>query len=114
MKVVYVAGPFSDDDRIHGVERNVLKASEVALKLWRHGFAVICPHKNTSGFQHSELPNEIFYEGDLEILRRCDYVMMIEGYAKSEGAMREYHLAKELGIPILYAWEDWIWRRIND
>jgi len=43
--VLYLAGPFGAPDPIHGIQRNILDASEIALKAWKKGWAVICPHK---------------------------------------------------------------------
>ena len=31
MKVLYISGPFSHPDPVHGISRNILQASEVAL-----------------------------------------------------------------------------------
>lgn len=105
-QILYVAGPFSDPDPIHGVERNILIASEAALAAWRQGWVVICPHKNTAGFQHArDIPNHVWYEGDLEILKRCDAILLLPGWQNSVGAKTEAELAQELGLQIL-KWEE--------
>jgi len=102
-KLLYISGPFSDDDNIHGVERNILLASEAALQGWRQGFAVICPHKNTAGFQHAtDIPHEVWIEGDLEILKHCDAICMLPGWQNSKGALQEKIFASEKGLEILY------------
>lgn len=102
LRLLYVSGPFSDPDPLHGIERNILLASEAALQGWRQGFATICPHKNTSGFQHvHDVPYETWIEGDLEILRRCDAICMLPGWDHSPGARRELALACELDLEVL-------------
>ncbi len=59
MKVLYISGPFSDQDRVHGIQQNILRASRIALSCWSAGWAVICPHKNCAGFEHvATVPHE--------------------------------------------------------
>lgn len=49
MRVAYVIGPYRAGT-VRGIVENIRRAEEVALALWRLGFAVICPHKNTALF----------------------------------------------------------------
>lgn len=35
MKLLYISGPFGHADPIHGIEANILRASEIALEAWR-------------------------------------------------------------------------------
>ncbi len=79
-----------------------MRARTVARQLWGMGFAVICPHTNTIMMGGEDLPPEIFLEGDLEILRRCDAILMMKGFEHSQGAIKEWKLAKELDIPVIY------------
>ena len=105
MKILYISGPFSplpgDADPLHSTEHNILQASRYALLAARKGWAPFCPHKNTSGFHHvPDLSEEFWLECCLEYVRRCDAVLMIPGWERSEGAKREYYLAHALGKPI--------------
>lgn len=101
MKILYISGPFSDRDPVHGVSKHILQASEAALLAWHEGWAVVCPHKNSAGFQHVQsIPRKTWIEGDLEILRRCDAICMFGYWTGSRGACLEYSLARDLGIPI--------------
>lgn len=101
MQVMYIAGPFSDYDTIHGIQANVLKASRAALRAWATGFAVICPHKNTEGFQHVDsISYETWTEGYLEILSKCDAICMVGYWLRSHGARQEYLLARRLGLRV--------------
>lgn len=100
MKVVYIAGAYRDGTE-WGLEQNIRHAEAVAIKLWQKGFAVICPHKNTSHFG-GLCSDDTWLRGDLEILSRCDIVMMLKGYEKSKGAVAELKYAKELGKLIHY------------
>ena len=97
MKVVYIAGPY-EAYTIPEVYANILKARDVATKYWELGYAVICPHSNTA-FMPS---TSALYEGDIEILSRCDIVVMMCGWEKSKGASLEHKRAIELGKGIIY------------
>jgi hypothetical protein len=104
MKLIYISGKFSDEDRIHGTEKNIVIASECALACWRKGWAVICPHKNTKDYQHvKDLHYETWINGVIEMLRRCDAILMLPGWEDSTGATIEHDIATSKGISIFYA-----------
>ena len=96
MKVVYISGKYSGD-----IDTNIQKAREIAIKLWESGYAVICPHLNSS---HMELDCKASYEqflaGDVEILRRCDAIIMLPEWEQSKGAWIEWKDARARKIPI--------------
>lgn len=99
-KVAYIVGPFRASSA-WGIEQNIRRAEEVALELWRIGYAVICPHTNTRFFQGAA-PDVIWLNGDIEIMKRCDIVVAIEGYDKSEGSLKEVEIAEECGLPTMF------------
>lgn len=101
-KVIYVAGRFRGENAWE-VEKNVRRAEEDALWLWKSGYAVVCPHTNTRFF-NGAAPDEFFLEGDLDIMRRCDGVLMVRGWEESKGAHAERAEALCLGIPVFYAY----------
>lgn len=98
MRVVYIAGPFRAPSH-WGIVGNVRKAEELAHKVWSMGAAAVCPHLNTANFQGS-LPDSVWLEGDLEIMRRCDAVLLVPGWLGSEGTKAEVALARKLGMPV--------------
>lgn len=105
--ILYISGPFSHEDTLHGIEQNILTASKYALEAWKNGFYCICPHKNTSGFQHCDLPYETWIEGDLAFIDRMqankgDCLLMLDGWDKSKGAVKERDFALEKGLKIYY------------
>jgi hypothetical protein len=98
---IYVSGPFSSDDNIHGVERNILAASEIAATAYQKGWAVHCPHKNNKDFQHLKgLTWKDWMESDFKIVSRCDALLMIPGWEKSPGARMERQFAQDRGLPV--------------
>lgn len=97
---LYVAGPYKAST-IFGVIINIIKARNIAAKLWRMGYTVICPHANsalTRGLSDAE-----WYRRDIELLKNCDGIVMMPGWRKSKGAVGEYVYAREHGIEI-YHW----------
>lgn len=105
MIVLYVAGPFRGKNH-WVVEQNIRRAEELALELWRlGGVAVICPHTNTRFFDGAA-PDEVWLEGDLEIMRRCDAVVTVPGWGASTGACKEVAEMERIEKPIFHRIED--------
>lgn len=100
MQVIYVAGSYGATSN-WGRHQNIEHAKTVARHLWQIGWAVICPHANTAEFD-GEDDRSIWIEGDLEILRRCDAIMMLENWSESEGAKKELELAESLGLQVYH------------
>jgi Domain of unknown function (DUF4406) len=99
MKLIYVAGPYRADGW-HYVLENILEARKYARALWLKGWAVICPHTNTILMDGPEFPAKVFLDGDIEILKRCDAILMLPRWLESVGAMGEYNAARECGMTI--------------
>lgn len=98
MKVVYIAGAFRSSTH-WGIVCNVRRAEERALDVWAMGAAALCPHLNTANFQGA-LPDETWIAGTLELLRRCDAVLLVAGWTRSEGTIAEVAEARRLGRPV--------------
>lgn len=103
MKLAYVAGPYRAKTPLD-ILKNVHAAGEVALKYWRLGYAVICPHKNTALFD-GQADDDVWLKGDIEMLRRCDVVVMMANWRESRGATAEHAIAIAHNIPIIYEGE---------
>ena len=96
--LIYVAGQYKGDR-----DKNILKARKVAIKLWEIGFAVICPHLNTIRFDEDcKVGYDDYIEGDLTILKKCDGIFMLKGWALSNGATIEHDVAYRLYLPVFY------------
>jgi nucleoside 2-deoxyribosyltransferase len=103
VKVVYVAGPFRGPDH-WAIAENIRNAERLALEVWRAGAAVLCPHANTAHFQDAA-PDRVWLDGDLELLARCDAIVMTPDWQRSSGARAEEAFARERGIPVFYTIE---------
>lgn len=98
--LIYVAGPIRPKDG-QTLEGNMIQAKDIAYDLWGKGFAVICPHANT------DLTVEVDWEmpwlsGDLEMVARCDAVVVCPGWETSDGTKKEIEFAEQRGIPVHY------------
>lgn len=109
MKVVYLAGPFRASTA-WGVEQNIRSAEERALRVAEMGASPLCPHTNTRFFDGT-LNGEFWLAATLELMRRCDAVLVCPGWQNSAGTRGEIEEAARLGIPVFYAehvLRDWL------
>ena len=104
MICLYVAGPFRGPSA-WDIELNIRNAEAVALDLWRAGAAVLCPHTNTRFFDGAA-PDEVFLNGDLELLSRCDGIVMVPGWQRSQGARAEREFAIQAGLQVFHSKEE--------
>lgn len=118
MKVVYVGGPFrsmnpaTGKSDAWGVQQNVMNAMTLALEVWKRGCAAICPHSNTMFFQDAHgCDDRVWLDGDIELLRRCDAMILTPNWQRSSGARAEKEFADAQGIPVLLTLDeldDWL------
>jgi len=104
MRVVYLAGPFRGKDHWE-IAENIRNAERLALEVWKMGAACLCPHANTAHFQNAA-PDEVWLNGDLEMVLRCDAMLMTPDWQRSSGATTERSLAMQHRIPVLYQLHD--------
>lgn len=104
MTVVYIAGPFRARTA-WGFAENIRAAERLGLEVARNGMMPLIPHANTAHF-HGELPDQFFLNGTMELLRRCDAVIVTPNWAMSSGARDEVDEAERLGIPVFVSVAD--------
>lgn len=98
--LVYLAGPYRADDR-ELVCWNVKAASDMAAILLAEGFEVCCPHSMTHGYERYEfLTDDDFLRNGIELLRRCDAVLLLDGWEQSAGTLAEKDFAEANRIPV--------------
>lgn len=98
MNVIYIAGPFRGPSA-WAIEQNIRAAEELALEVWRLGAVALCPHCHTRFFQGAA-PDDVWLKGDIEMLRRCDAVMLTSNWEQSSGARMEVEIAKSISLPV--------------
>jgi hypothetical protein len=94
-EVIFISGAYRAKT-INDTFANIMHARNAAIRLWSMNFIVICPHLN-SFLMDGICDDSIWLEGDLEILKRCDAIYMLDGWEDSEGARKELGLAIKLG-----------------
>lgn len=102
MLVGYTIGPYRSPMGTRGETLNIRAAGDVAFSLWQLGVAIICPHLNTAHFSCTNVPDEVWLQGDLELLSRSDFAVVLPGWEDSEGSKAEIRFAEEHGIPLFY------------
>lgn len=106
MKVVYVAGPYRGQCE-SDIVQNIRNAEAIAIRIWQAGHVALCPHKNTALFG-GLCPDEVWLKGDLEMLKRCDEIVLCCGWQNSSGTQAEIELARKLSVPVYETIEDWL------
>lgn len=97
MKMIYIAGPYRGE-----VEKNIKNAQAVGDRLVVEGIAFICPHSNGRPHDHLKAPDEYWISSTLEIMRRCDAVLVFGDFEKSSGTLGEIAEAERMGKPVFY------------
>lgn len=100
IKLVYIAGPYTAPDGWE-IERNVRRAEEMAYEVARLGAMPVCPHTNLR-YMADDLAS-FLYPATLEMMRRCDAVLFVEGWEKSKGARGEEVEAEKRSMPRFYS-----------
>jgi nucleoside 2-deoxyribosyltransferase len=114
MKAVYISGPYSAPTNYQR-QLNIHRAWCLAANVWKiPGMYAVCPHANTAHMDgiSGGTPEEDwqrFIAADLDLLARCDAVLMTLGWADSRGARLEHAEAVRLGKPVFYEGTRGVW-----
>lgn len=98
--IVFISGKYRGNSW-QEIDQNIQHARQAAIRLWQKGYIVICPHLNTAHFD-GYCTDDVWLNGDLEILKRCDAIYLLSNWRDSEGAKTEKELAEKIGLKILY------------
>lgn len=110
MRIIYIAGPYRGTTPWQ-VELNIHRARELGAAVASLGGLPVIPQANTAHFD-GLAPDQFWLDGTLELMRRCDAVMLTRDWARSSGARAEREEALRLGLPVfedlgkLTAWLD--------
>jgi len=100
--VIYVSGAYTGE-----IDKNIEIARKAAIDLWEKGYTVICPHLNTIHFEKDcKIGYDDYIVGDCEILKRCNYILMLDNWEDSKGAKVEKEFAEKYNIKIYYTVEE--------
>ncbi|MEH5750278.1 DUF4406 domain-containing protein [Citrobacter freundii] len=94
--VVFVAGPMTG---YHDFNRAEFNAEAGVLE--DRGFTVLNPAILPDGLEHRQ-----YLAITISMLEQADAVFLLDGWEKSEGALREFRRARELGLIFMFqSWE---------
>lgn len=97
---VYISGSITNggtDYSQRGIIEKHFKAVEQQLIL-NHGWECVNPFD----IPKQSLTWRDCLEADIKILVTCDAIYMLEGWELSKGCMLEFHIARELGLKIMF------------
>lgn len=99
--LIYVAGPYTADTW-EAVHANVKQACEAGRLLMHLGHHPVVPHSIYMGWDLADpkLTYEHFLKADLDLLSRCDALVMLPGWEDSPGSCGEYTEALYRGLRI--------------
>ncbi len=108
-QLVYIAGPFRGPN-LMAVQENIEAARSRMLPIVQNGFMPVCVHTMEGLAMHDQQQEHdgVFWlEGTLEILRRCDHVIVDYRWLASRGTIAEVREAFRLKIPVWYTENVW-------
>lgn len=103
--VAYLAAPYTHKDPAI-VDQRMKDLCKADAALMKRGIFTMSPLLKHYIVAHESLPTDFkFWEQySKALMRRCDYlfVLMLDGWSKSEGVLAEIDDARRLGMPIYY------------
>lgn len=97
-KLIYIAGKYRDSTEWE-VIKNIERARDVGADVWRAGGVPFIPHSNWAQMG-GVVCDSLILDGGLEILSRCDAMVLVPGWETSAGTRAEIAEAERLGIPV--------------
>lgn len=107
MKIVYIAGPYRGETAWK-VAQNIRAAEMLGYQVASCGGMPLIPHANTAHFD-GEFTDEFWLDGTMELLRRCDAVVLDPRWMHSKGATAEAAEADRLGLPLFRSDHPEVW-----
>jgi uncharacterized protein DUF4406 len=100
VKLIYIAGPYRGPTAWR-IESNIRRAEEIALEVHRMGAAALCVHPMTRYYQ-GECDDGHWLASTLEMMKRCDALMVVPNWEHSSGTREEIRVAQTLGMPVFF------------
>jgi hypothetical protein len=95
---LYVAGPYRAPSPA-GVTKNVRKAQQVAAVAAARGWFPVVPHNLSHGFEAAG-DDAYWLAHTLAVMERCDALVLVPGWERSEGTIAEVARARQMTIPV--------------
>ena len=104
MKIIFIAGPYFEDNDPSKIEKNIREAEKYQIALANAGIGFFCPHNHTEHFEKkAKAPEDFYRELDMIFLKKvADAIIVIPGWEDSSGSRNEVKWAKENNMKIFY------------
>ena len=96
-KVIYIAGPYRGE-----IDKNVALAERRAAHLARLGVTFVCPHSNGRPHDDLNLSEDYWIRMTMELMRRCDAVLVVGDWQGSSGTRGEIKEAYKMAKPVFF------------
>lgn len=113
IRYCYVGGainPYPGERPALGFLANIHRGIRASIQLILQGYIPFCPFLDFLYFlivQNGEnITEKIIKDISMAWLERCDAILVLPRYRKSEGTLAEIARARELKIPIFYSLDD--------
>ena len=101
MKLAYIAGPYRGETGWH-VESNIRTAENFGMMVAEMGAVPVIPH-TMYRYWNGTLSDKFWLDATLDLLRRCDAILLCPGWGASEGSTAEKLEADRLGLRVFHA-----------
>jgi len=113
MKYIYVAGaitPYPTEPPVIGFLANIRRGIRATVELLLNGYIPFCPFLDHQFFMQlrngENITGKMIKDYSMAWLEKCDAILVLSRWRKSEGTKAEIARAKEIGIPIFYSMDD--------
>lgn len=98
--LIYVAGRYRAATRAD-IAQNIENARLVGIEAARLGWYPVIPHCNTAHMEDDlQHDDEFWLAGTLELMTRCDAVVLVDGWETSVGTAGEIAKADQIRLPV--------------
>lgn len=105
---IYVAGPYSADNIVKALD-HMRNGMRMATRIMLEGHSPFVPwfdyHFQLMLREGEHLSVEDYYRYSIDWLKVSDAMLVLPGWKKSEGTIKEIEIAKEMNIPIFYRYD---------
>jgi hypothetical protein len=119
MILVYIAGPFTAETS-EQIEENINRAEELAREIIAQTDRVAClvPHSMGRNFHGPKAVGsaQYWYDATMTMASRCDACLMLRGWERSEGSVREMNMFDDEDLPVFFSVTmliEWVNERVN-
>lgn len=102
IRLVYIAAPYTGNKAQR--DQNVEMAKYLGRLVAERGFYPVMPTVNTAGFEElvPQKPAAFWYDATLELMKKCDCILLAPNWQNSAGCVNEALEANKLEIPVFY------------